>query len=103
MGQHDILLNDNELHLKNRIKSLDDFLKDLTNIFILHFSYIFCLHEHYMLSSDYTDNLDFGIPTEEGSQYNVAPFVQKAFDNVIKKNRNDLAKEIKNKICMKLE
>ncbi len=56
-----------------------------------------------MLSSDYTDNLDFGIPPEEGSQYNVAPFVQKAFDNVIKKNRNDLAKEIKNKICMKLE
>lgn len=98
-----ILLNDSELHLKNRIKSLDIFSNDLRNIFIFHFSNLFYINEHYMMASDYTDNLDLGIPPEEGSQYYVAPFVQKVFNEVIKINRKDLAKEIKNRTCMKLE
>lgn len=98
-----VLLNDNEIHLENRLESLNTFSKDLENIFVLHFSYLFYLNDHYMMSSDYVDSLDCGLTPEEGSQYFVAPFVQKVFDTVIKKNSMDLAEEIKSKTSMKLE
>ncbi|HHT9106816.1 MAG TPA: hypothetical protein ACFYD7_13240 [Candidatus Wujingus californicus] len=98
-----VLLNDNEIYLKNRLESLNTFSRDLENIFVLHFSYLFYLNDHYMTSSDYVDSLDCGLTPEEGSQYFVAPFVQKIFDSVIKKNRMDLAEEIKSKSSMKLE
>jgi len=55
-----------------------------------------------MMSSDYIDSLECGITPEEGSQYYVAPFVQKIFNDVIKKNRSDLAKIIKSNTSMKL-
>ncbi len=98
-----VLLNDNKIYLENRLESLNTFSKDLENIFVLHFSYLFYLNDHYMTSSDYVDSLDCGLTPEEGSQYFVAPFVQKVFDTVIKKNRMDLAEEIKSKTSMKLE
>ena len=98
-----VLLNDNEIYLKNRVSVLDIFSKDLEQIFILHVSYLFYLNDHYMMSSDYVDSLDCGLTPEKDSQYFVAPFVQKVFDAVIKKNRMDLAKAIKNKTSMKLD
>lgn len=98
-----VLLNDNEIYLKNRISTLDTFSQDLEHIFILHVSYLFYLNDHYMMSSDYVDSLDCGLTPEEDSQYFVAPFIQKIFDNVIKKNRMDLAEAIKNKTSMKLD
>jgi hypothetical protein len=100
---HNVLLNDNEIYLKNRLESLNTFSKDLENIFVLHFSYLFYLNGHYMMSSDYVDSLDCGIEPKEGSQYFVAPLVQKIFDTVMKKNRMDLAEEIISKTSMKLE
>jgi hypothetical protein len=100
---YNVLLNDNEIYLKNRIIVLDGFSNDLKNIFIMHLSYIFYLNEHYMASSDYVDSLDCGMAPEEGSQYYVAPFIQNVFDRVIKKNRYDLFEEIKNKTCMMLD
>jgi hypothetical protein len=98
-----VLLNDNEIHLENRISALNIFSIDLENIFILHLSYLFYLNEHYMMSSDYVDNLECGLTPEKGSQYYVAPFIQEIFDSEIKKKRIDLATEIKNKTCMKLD
>ncbi|MBU1297552.1 MAG: hypothetical protein KKB77_00145 [Bacteroidetes bacterium] len=56
-----------------------------------------------MLSSDYVDSMDLGLTPEEDSQYLVAPFIQEIFDKVIKKNRMDLALEIKSHTAMKLE
>ena len=100
---HNMLYNDNEIYLSNRLKFLDLFSKDLVDIFTLHFSYVFSLNEHYMMSSDYVDSLDCGITPEKDSQYWVAPFVQKMYENVIKKNRADLAQEIKSKTSMKIE
>lgn len=100
---HYVLLNDNEICLENRLEFLNIFSKDLENIFILHLSYLFYLNDHYMMSIDYVNSLDCGLTPEEGSQYLVAPFIQTAFDTVIKKNRMDLAKEIKSKTSMKLE
>jgi len=98
-----MLYNDNEIYLKNRLESLNIFSKDLENIFVMHFSYLFYLNDHYMMSSDYVDSLECGMMPEEGSRYYVAPFIQKIFEDVIKKSRMDLAEKIKNKTSMKLE
>ena len=97
-----ILLNNGDIAV-SRKKSLDSLENDLRDIFILHFAYLFVLNEHYMMSSDYIDNLECGIEPKEGTQYYVAPFIQEIFDKVIKKYRMDIALEIKNKVCMKLE
>jgi len=99
---YNLLLNDNEIYLKNRFGILNRFSKDLEHLFILHFTYLFYLNDHYMMSSDYADSMDLGLTPEEDSQYFVAPFIQEIFDKVIKKNRTDLAAEIKNHTAMKL-
>jgi len=99
---NNILLNDRDIYLRDRLQALNEFSKDIKNIFILHISYVLYMNDHYMMSSDYIDNLDIGMTPEEESQYWVAPYVQKMFDEIIKKERNDLAGIIKNKSCMKL-
>jgi hypothetical protein len=98
-----VLLNDNQVFLKDRIAVLDRFSKDLENILVLHLSYLFCLNEHYMMSSDYIDHLECGLTPPQDSEYLVAPFVQRMFDSVIKKSRLDIAKEIKKITAMNLE
>jgi hypothetical protein len=100
---YNVLLNDNKVYLENRLAILNRFLKDLEDIFILHLSYLFYINEHYMMSNDYIDSLDCGVTPEKDSQYSVARFIQEIFDSVIKKNRMDLAIEIKSKTCMMLE
>jgi hypothetical protein len=100
---HNLLLNDNELYIKNRLGILNRFSKDIESFFILHLSYLFYINDKYMMSSDYMDRMDLGLTPEEGSQYFVAPFIQEIFDKVIKKNRMDLAIAIKNNTAMKLE
>ncbi len=100
---YNMVLNDNQVNLNNRIDILNRFAKDLENIFIYHFSYLFYLKDNYMMGSDYLDCLDVGIQPEPDSQYLVAPFVQEIFDKVIKKNRMDLALELRKSTAMKLE
>ncbi len=100
---HNVLLNNSQTFLENRNPILNRFSKDLENIFILHLSYLFSIKEQYMMSSDYVDALDCEAMPEPDSQYFVAPFIQEVFDNVIKKNRNDLATEIKSNTSMRLE
>lgn len=98
-----VLLNDNKIHLPIRESALNEFSIDLTDIFVLHFSYLFYLNGHYMMSRDYIDSLECGLKPEEGSQYYVAPFIQEIFDAVIKKHRMDLATVIKSNTLMMLE
>lgn len=100
---HNLLLNNNEVYLENRNAVLNSFSKDLENLLILHLSYLFYLKDNYMMSSDYMDSMDLGLVPEEDSQYFVAPFIQEIFVKVIKKNRIDLAIEIKNNTAMRLE
>lgn len=90
-----ILLNDNEVLLRYRLNALNRFASDVEELFILHLSYLFYLNDHYMMSSDYSDYMDLGLPPEEGCQYYVAPFVQDIFDSFIKKRRMDIANTIK--------
>jgi len=98
-----MMLNDNQIYLKDRMKFLDELSGDVRDIFIQHFIWLFMLNWQYMMSSDYVDSIECGISPEVDSQYWVAPFVQKVFDRIIKKYRMDLALEIKNTTCMKLE
>lgn len=82
---------------------MDSFSKDLQDIFIMHLSYLFYLNDHYMMSSDYVDSLEFGMEPEEDSLYWVAPAIQEIFNKVIKANRPDIAQIIKSKTSMKLD
>lgn len=100
---YNMVQNDNRIYLKNRVAILNRFSTDLENILIFNLSYLFYLKDIYMMASDYLDCMDCGIQPEPDSQYLVASFVQEIFDKVIKKNRMDLALEIKNSTAMKLE
>ncbi|OWK72884.1 hypothetical protein CBW16_11585 [Flavobacteriaceae bacterium JJC] len=100
---HNLLSNDNQIYLQNRIATLESFSKDLQDVFIMHISYLFYQNDHYLMSSDYIDSLECGLIPEENSQYWVAPFIQNIFDSVIKANRPDIAETIKNKTLMNLE
>ena len=100
---HNLLSNDNNVYLQNRLSTLDSFSNDLKEIFILHLSYLFYFKDNYMMSSNYADSLECGLTPVENSQYWVAPFIQDIFDKVIKINRPDIAKTIKIKTGMKIE
>ena len=98
-----MLLNDNEINNPHRLKYLDIFSRDIQDIFIQHFAYIFYLQDSYMMSSDYIDSLDVGLTPVEDSQYWVAGFIQDIFDNIIKIKRPDIADLIKNNTSMELK
>ncbi len=97
--------NDNEMGdiNNNRVKFLEQLLIDIRNIFILHFILLFTIKDNYMMSSDYTDYLDFGEEPPTNCEYWVAPFVQDIFNEVIKKNRPDLVEEFKKLISMDIK
>jgi len=99
---YNLMLNDNQIYSPDRIKALDNFSSDLEHIIIQHLAYIFTVHDHYMMSTDYVDSLEIGITPEEDSQYWVAPFIQEMFDKLISIKRPDVAKEIKDHTTMKL-
>jgi len=97
-----VLLNDNEIHLENRLKVLDTFSIDIRDVFILHLAHLFFLKDHYMTSSDYVDALECGMKPVVDSQYWVAPFVQAVFDDILSKQRPDIANAIKQYSSMQL-
>jgi hypothetical protein len=100
---HNLLDNDNEIYLKGRIEKLDVLLKDLNNIFVQHFAYIFTINEHYLMSSDYSDYMDVGMTPPDDCQYWVASSIQETFDKEIKLFRPDIAEVMKSETAMKLE
>jgi len=97
-----VLLNDNQIYLKNREQELNKFKYDLLQISILHFSYLFYFKDHYMMSSDYHDSMDLGLKPEKDSEYMVAPFIQIFFEAIIMKHRPDIGNEIKTNTEMRL-
>lgn len=96
-----LMLNNSDVYLENRIKSLNIFSFDLETIFIQHFSYIFYLNEHFMMSSDYMDYMEVGETPPKDCEYWVAPYVQNIFD-LIKTQRFDIAMCLKDKVKMHL-
>lgn len=97
-----LLLNDNKVYVKERMEILERFRNDLREIFILHLGYLFYMNDHYMMSSDYLDCLEFGEKPAEDLEYHVAPFVQRIFDTVIEKYRPDITSAIKTHSKMQL-
>ena len=97
-----VLLNDNKISLPNRLQHLEVFRNDVRNLFILHLAFIFFLNEVYMMSSNYLDALECNMQPEAESQYWVAPFVQKAFDDIITPYRPEITTLIKNTSAMQL-
>lgn len=71
-------------------------------IAFVHFSYMYSINPHYMMSSDYVDALDLNQQPEEGSQYWVAPYVKEVFEKYIVIKRPDIAEYMKNNSEMKL-
>jgi len=100
---HNVLYNDNKIHLPGRVKMLDIFALNVLDVFMLHFAYIFTLNDPYMSSTDYVDALECDMQPEEDSQYWVANYIQETFDKIIKPHRPDIATEILAKTCMHLQ
>jgi len=100
---HNLLLNDNEVYNSSRFKYLDMISSDMCSLFIQHFAYTFYLNHGYLMSSDYTDQLEFGLSPDDESYLLVAPFIQNIFDGIIKKYRPDIAKVIMDNTDMKLQ
>jgi hypothetical protein len=98
-----LLINDNDVYLgDSRIKTLNVFSNDLRDLIIFHISCLFCINDHYMMSSDYIDYLECGEEPVEDSQYWVATFIQELLTNVIDLNRHDVYNLIKSKTSMQL-
>jgi len=97
-----VLVNDSEVYLKGRARSLDELSKDLRAIFILHLSYICTVCQHYMMSSDHIDYLECGMLPPADSQYWVAVFFQNAFSKILMKDRPDIGLVILNSTTMHL-
>lgn len=100
---YNLLSNDNEIYLRDRLEKLNEFSKDLNDIFILHFSYLFYVKQHYMGTSDYLDHKELGLEPPENSEYWVASFIQETFNFTIKKNRPDIAQLIIKSTSMELK
>jgi len=99
---HNVLYNDNKIHLPARIKMLDIFSLDVLDVFILHFAYIFTLNDPYMSSTDYADALDCDMEPEPDSQYWVANYIQETFEKMIRPRHPDVAAAILSNTGMQL-
>lgn len=97
-----VMLNDNKIYNKDRLKYLEQFSYDLGQLLLLHFSYIFFLCPHYMASSDYADHLECGMPPPDGCQNWVANNIQDVFTNLIEHERPDIGTYIKSTSPMDL-
>lgn len=97
-----VMLNDNDIYIKNRGQWLDRLEADVRDVFVLHLGYIFFLNDHYLMSRDHLDALECNMEPEENSQYWVAPFIQTIFDDIITPMRPDITAAIKAHSAMQL-
>jgi len=79
----------------NRINLLNQLSKDIQNIFIKHFCWLFTAKDHYMMADDYVNYLEMSQTPTENYRYWVRPYIQNIFNDIIKLNREDLANELK--------
>lgn len=98
-----VMLNDNKVYNRNRKSHLDGLMFGITQLMIMHVSYIYVLNDHYMSSSDYRDFIDMGMTPPEDSQYWIDSIAQDFFDNVIRAKRPDIADLIKSRSAMHLK
>lgn len=95
-------LNNNMIYNPNRIIELKNTYECILHLFILHFAYMYSLNPHYMMSMDYVDALELGIPPEEGAQYWVATHVKEVFEKYVITKRPDIAEYMRAHTKMEL-
>lgn len=83
-----MLLNCNTVYIENRERHLRNCEIILSQLFLLHLSFIFHLNPQYLMASDYMDYMEMGMTPPDGCQNWIAPFAQEAFDKVIKPQKS---------------
>ena len=79
-----MLLNNNRIYIKDRERHLKNCEVMLSQLFLIHLSFIFYLNSHYLMASDYLDCMEMGKNPPVGSENWIAQFAQDAFDKIIK-------------------
>ena len=97
-----IILNCPELYIENREKQLGNAAVVLEQIMLIHTSFTFYMNGHYMMATDYMHYIDENLEPPEGSQYWLAAYAQRAFDEFIKPHEK-LAAFIKEHCVMDIE
>jgi len=88
-------------------KGIDSFTKDtlfkLEYITVVFMVILILIEAPFISSSDYIDALTVGIEPEDGSQYNIAPFIQEFINKNIKKVNPELKKFLVDNVYMRFE
>lgn len=87
--------NDLSASFELQMTMLEMFAHDFRHIVIQHVAYVFSFHGEYMASSDFVDHLELGLEPPIDSQYSVAPFIQKMFDDIVTRYRPDVTEILK--------
>ena len=72
------------VYIYDRTSILDRLSKDIEALFIWHLTYILLFSGNLVMASDYIDYLECGQTPPENSQYWVAPFALKTYDETIR-------------------
>ena len=96
------LLMNTETRNPKELELIDTFMTDIKYIVLQHISFMFYLLPHFMVSSDYTNYMDMGMTPPEGCEYEVAPFIQQIFDDLIMQEAPQIAELIKKASGMRL-
>lgn len=97
-----ILLNCQDVYIKDREKQLSNAVIVLKQIMLIHLSFIFYMNGHYMMATSHMDYLEMGETPPEGSERWIAPYAQKAFDKYIKPYPK-IAAFVKSHCCLDIE
>ncbi|BAX60027.1 hypothetical protein [Burkholderia stabilis] len=98
-----VMLNNREVYIRNRGTALEQIRLDAIAIFVLHFSYVVSVNDHYVMSSDYMDHMECGLTPPDGCEHWVAPYAQEAFDSILRVHRLDLAEAILQNSAMQFD
>ncbi|MBJ9683947.1 MULTISPECIES: hypothetical protein [Burkholderia] len=98
-----VMLNNREVYIRSRGAAIEQIRLDAIAIFVLHFSYVVSVNEHYLMSSDYMDYMECGSAPPEGCEHWVAPYAQDAFNSILRVHRPDLAEAIRQSSAMQFD
>lgn len=97
------LLNYGDFDKKGIHSFTKDIILKIEYITVIFMIILILIKPPYISSSDYVDALTVGIEPEEGSQYNIAPFIQEFINDTIKRVNPELTKFLIDNVYMKFE
>ncbi len=102
-GMYYTLLNYGNFDKKGVNSFTRDVLFKLENITVVFMTILILIKSPFISSSDYVDALTVEIEPEDGSQYNIAPFIQEFINKSISKVNPELIKFLVDNVYMKFE